>query len=141
MTVNISGQVPAEAQNGMFAIEEDWLDDGTPEPVMAIVIIERHGFKFDDGKQERSATMKFRHIEPLLGVKDAEAARKLLDKACVARGGVVYRRPDPDAELDIPEVDEPALDLDTPLEEQASPDNVTEGPWEPSVEDEGPQAS
>ncbi len=113
MTVSISGQVPAEAQNGMVAIEEDWLGDRTPEPIIAIVIIERHGFKFLDDKQERSATMKFKHIEPLQGVKAQEEARRLLEDACRERGGEVYTQPEPDTELDIPSDD------DAPEDEEA----------------------
>lgn len=117
MTVSISGQVPGEAQNGMFAIEEDWLGDRTPDPVVAVVILERDGFKFKDDKQERSATMKFRHIEPLLSKVDAEMAQQLLERACLTRGGEVYSRPEPDTELDIPddELDEQEMDLDSPL--------------------------
>lgn len=141
MTVSISGQVPAEAQNGMYAIEDDWTEERTPDTVVAVVLIDRAKLNFDDSKQEWSATMKFRHIEPIIGEADAVKARDLLEKACGTRGGKVLTPGEPDTELDIPEVDEPALDLDTPLEEQASTDNVTEGPWEPSVEDEGPQAS
>ncbi|MFE4469518.1 hypothetical protein ACFRFH_11950 [Leifsonia sp. NPDC056824] len=106
MTVNISGQLPAEAQNGMVAIEEDWLGDRTPDPIVAVVIIERAGFKFDDAKQERRATMKFTHIEPMDG-EAAGDARVLLENACSARGGEPYRRPEPDAELDIPEDETP----------------------------------
>lgn len=102
MTVSISGQVPQEAQNGMVAIEDTWLGDATPEPLVAIVIIERHGFRFVDDKQERVATMKFSHVEPLLSEKDSAAARALLKRACVLRGGEVYVRPEPDTELDIP---------------------------------------
>lgn len=135
MTVSISGQVPAEAQNGFYAIEEDWTGDRTPDPIVAVVIIERDNVKLKDASQERQATMKFKHIEPLISAVDVEAARDLLERACGARGGTVFAPAEPDTELDIP-VDEPELDLDTPLEGQAV-DNVTEGPWEPEV-DEGP---
>lgn len=135
--MSISGQVPAEAQNGFYAIEEDWTGDRTPDPVVAIVIIERDNVKLKDASQERQATMKFRHIEPLISAADVQSARDLLEKACGARGGTVFAPADPDMELDIPEVEEPELDLDTPLEEQET-DNVTTGPWEPGVEDEGP---
>lgn len=127
MTVNISGQVPAEAQNGMVAIEEDWLGDRTPDPVVAIVIIERDGFRFKDDKQERTATMKFRHIEPLLSEADAQTARDLLERACRNRGGEVFRPAPEDTPLDLPD---PDVDLETPLAEG----QVTEGPWETSVE-------
>ena len=112
MTINISGQVPAEAQNGMYDLEEAWQHDRTPAPVFAVVPIKRSGFKFDDAKQERRVTMKFAHIEPLDG-EAAEAAMALLNQACGHRGGSVAT----DTPLDIPDVDEPALDLDTPLQD------------------------
>jgi hypothetical protein len=110
--VNISGQVPQEAQNGMVAIEEDWLGDRTPPEVIAVVKLRRANFKFDDDKQERRAVMKFVHIEPMLDAEDHKVAVQLLERACRARGGVVGA---PDLELDIPE--EREVDLDSPLSE------------------------
>ncbi|WGD38499.1 hypothetical protein [Lysinibacter sp. HNR] len=104
MGISISGQVPAEAQNGMATLTEEWLEDPTPEAVVAVVVIERHGFKHDDTKQERTATMKFRHIEPLTG-EAAVVARDLLEEACGVRGGEVLREPEPPTELDIPALD------------------------------------
>lgn len=100
--INISGTVPAEAQNGMTDIEDEWMGDRTPDPIVAVVIIDRHGFKFVDAKQERAATMKFRHIEPILDVKAAAEARALLETACAARGGSIGTA---DTELDIPDDD------------------------------------
>ncbi len=95
MTIRISGQVPAKAQNGMYELEESWNDEHTPEPVYAVVKIERDGVKFKDADQQWSSTMKFAHIEPLSG-DEAKTAKDLLEWACAGRGGEV------DTELDIP---------------------------------------
>lgn len=95
MTISISGQVPAEAQNGMKALEEEWTDERTPDPIYAIVRVERDGIKFKDADQVWSATMKLTHIEPLLGDL-AIQGKVLLEAACGARGG------DVSTELDIP---------------------------------------
>lgn len=113
MTINISGQVPAQAQNGMYDLEEDWLDDRTPDEVVAIVKIQRAGYKFDDGKQERRATMKFMHIEPMQDANVA-VALDLLEKACKARGGSIEV---PDVELNIFEDGDTGIITD--VEEQA----------------------
>ncbi len=110
MTISISGQVPAEAQNGMVALEDSWTKERTPDPVFAIVKIERHGFKFVDAKQEHAATMKFTHIEPVTA-DDLETAKAMLDRACRARGGSESTA----VELDLEERD---VDLDTPLAQQ-----------------------
>lgn len=99
MTIAISGQVPAKAQNGMFELEDVWNDERTPEPVYAVVKIERDGVKFKDADQVWSSTMKFSHIEPLVTEQDIAAARAMLDEAAFARGGAVLAH---DVELDIP---------------------------------------
>lgn len=114
MTVSISGQVPAEAQNGMYSLEEEWTGDRTPDPIVAVVIIERDNVKLKDADQVRSATVKFRHIEPMLSEADEKAARQLLEKACGARGGDVFRPAEPDTELDIPSIGGDPLDFDEP---------------------------
>lgn len=102
MTISISGQVPAEAQNGMKAIEADWTQERTPDPIYAVVRVERDGIKFKDADQVWSATMKFTHIEPLRGDL-ALRGKALLEAACGARGGEVA------TELDIP-AEEPDLE-------------------------------
>jgi len=102
VVINISGQVPAEAQNGMTVLEEDWIGDRTPEPVIAVVRIERDGVKLKDATQDRRATLKFTHIEPLSG-SQADQARKLLEKACAKRGGDVSTPLDGVDEPDLPE--------------------------------------
>lgn len=99
MTISISGQVPAEAQNGMYALEAEWTREATPEPVYAVVKIERDGLKFKDADQVWSATMKFSHIEPLSGA-DEQTAREMLRDAAAERGGAVQ------TELDIPADDD-----------------------------------
>jgi hypothetical protein len=98
MTINISGQVPAQAQNGMYDLEEQWKEDRTPDEIVAVVKIQRSGFKFDDAKQERRVTMKFTHIEPLTNGVMVGEALELLESACKKRGGAVEV---PDSELDI----------------------------------------
>jgi hypothetical protein len=102
VTINISGQVPAEAQNGMTGFEEEWSKDRTPEPLYAVVKIERDGFKHSDAKQERRSVMKFTHIEPLVDEESLTAARQLLEAACRERGGEIKA---PQPELDIPDDD------------------------------------
>lgn len=134
MTVNISGQVPGEQQNGLVDIEGELTQERTPEPILAVVIIERSTLKFNDLKQDWSATIRFRHIEPIEDETDATAARTLLEKAYATRTGETTLP----IELDEPgEVTEPELDLDKPLVDEDS-SNVTDGPWEPDVDDEGP---
>ncbi|UOE45510.1 hypothetical protein [Agromyces larvae] len=86
MTVNISGQVPGEQQNGLVDVEEELLHERTPDPMLAVVIIERAALRFNDLKQEWSAVIRFRHIEPLDG-KQADVARGLLEAAYQERGG------------------------------------------------------
>lgn len=116
MTISISGQVPAEAQNGMVALEDAWTEERTPDPVYAIVKVERDGIKFKDSDQKWSATMKFSHIEPLTG-EALEVGKKLLDSVCAARGGATAAVQG--VELDIPEAEEPKLDLEQPLAEKS----------------------
>jgi hypothetical protein len=110
MTVNISGQVPGEQQNGIIAIEDEFLDERTPDAIYAVVKIERASLKYNDVKQEWSATIRFPHIEPILNEADIAAAKALLERAYSARNdGANGQTP-----LDIVE---PALDLDTPLQD------------------------
>lgn len=89
MTISISGQVPAEAQNGMVKLEDDWTRERTPDAVFAIVKIERDGLKFKDADQQWSATMKFTHIEPITDDFDRTELATMLNKAADARGGSV----------------------------------------------------
>lgn len=111
MTISISGQVPAKEQNGMYDLEPDWTHERTPDPILAVVKIERAGLKKSDTDQTWSATQKFTHIEPLDG-HGAEVARQLLEAAYSARTGN-ETLPVP---LDEPaEIVEPELDLDTDL--------------------------
>jgi hypothetical protein len=114
MTISISGQVPAKEQNGMYDLEADWTEERTPDPVLAVVKIERDGLKFKDADALWSATSKFTHIEPLEG-EDADLARALLEKAYAKRTG------NESLPMPLPEpsdVQEPVLDLDTPLEDK-----------------------
>ena len=94
-------------------IEETLLHERTPDPITAVVIIERASLKYNDVKQEWSATIRFRHIEPLDG-DDVRACRALLEKAYATRTGEETLPieldgidPEPAVERDV--------DLDTPL--------------------------
>lgn len=107
MTISISGQVPAEAQNGMTALEAEWTKPATPDTVYAVVKIDRAKLHFDDDKQDWAATMKLSHIEPLSGVFE-ETAREMLRDSAAERGGAVQ------TELDIPKDDEPAAEMKVP---------------------------
>lgn len=122
MTVHISGQVPGEQQNGVVEIEAELLKERTPDPIVAVVIIERAGLKFTDAKQVWEATIMFRHIEPLVG-EAAAAARGLLEKRYAERTG--------NAPLPI------ELDVD------GEGGTVTDGPWAPDVDGagDGPEAA
>lgn len=127
MTVNISGQVPGEQQNGLVDIEATFMQERTPDPLMAVVIVERASLKYNDVKQEWSAVVRFRHIEPLSGALAVDA-RALLERAYATRTG--------EETLPVPldGVDEPVVerevDLDTPLADQA----VDDEPFEPEPE-------
>lgn len=120
MTIHISGQVPGEAQNGMVALEDDWTGARTPDPLVAIVIIERDGVKLKDADQSWTATMKFRHIEPILSEEDAKTAREILEDACRERGGDVYAPAEPDTELDIPGADSDTSEGDSDADAQVT---------------------
>lgn len=94
MTINISGQVPGESVNAMCGLDEEWQKDRTPEPVYAVVKIERSGFKHDDSKQERKPIMKLSHIE----IGDQAELKALAEKLYTERTG--------ENALDLPEVDD-----------------------------------
>jgi len=115
MTVNISGQVPGEQQNGLVDIEAELLHERTPDPIVAAVIIERASLKYNDVKQEWSAVVRFRHIEPLQD-DHATAGRALLEKAYALRTGETTLPIELDGVDEKPLV-EPALDLEKPLAE------------------------
>lgn len=114
MTISISGQVPGKEQNGMYDLESVWTEERTPDPVLAVVKIERDGLKFKDSDQVWSATSKFTHIEPLEG-DDADLARSLLEKAYAKRTGNESLPIPLDGVEEPREVVEPELDLDTEL--------------------------
>lgn len=113
--VNISGQVPGEQLNGLLGIEEEFLSLRTPEPRLAVAIIERSAWKFNDAKQETSAVIRIRHIEfASVDSEDAVALRGILERQYAARTGNEYL----EIPMDPVEVVEPTLDLDTPLAEK-----------------------
>lgn len=140
MTVNISGQVPGEQNNGLVDLEPQFLHERAPEPMVAVVVIERSALKFNDVKQEWSATVRFRQIEPLPDEGHQKLARQLLESAYAARTGADSMP----TELDLPE--EPEADFDTPLEDQPleddedretePDDDEPEDGFEPDPEDE-----
>jgi hypothetical protein len=110
--INISGQVPAEQNNGLVELESVLLAERTPEPIVAVVVIDRHGLKFVDDKQEWSSTVKLKHIEPLSG-DAAETGRKLLESAFQVRTGEttldVFATQDDAPDFD-PDDDDPVAD-------------------------------
>lgn len=83
MTISISGQVPGESTNAMASLDEEWQKDRTPDPVFAVVKIERAGFRHDDSKQERRPIMKLSHIE----IGDQGELRKLVETLYTERTG------------------------------------------------------
>lgn len=115
--IKLSGSAPTERLNGLLADEERWESEQTPAPQIAIVLIERTSLNWSDSKQETTATVQFRQIEPLSGDVAADA-KQLLERAFSARTG--------DATLPVL-IDEPELDLDTPLEDKG---DLIEGPWD-----------
>lgn len=134
MTVNISGQVPGEQNNGLVDLEPQFIHERAPEPLVAVVVIERAALKFNDVKQEWSATVRFKHIEPLVQEADQKLARQLLETQYAARTGAESIA----TELDLPE--EPEPDFDTPLEEQplVEDDADDEGDEDPEERDSEP---
>lgn len=71
----------------------------------------------------------FTRFEPVTDEAEAEVLRQKLQGIAAERRGLTQ------LPIEEPAVESPELDLDTPLEDG---DNVTEGPWEPDVED-GPE--
>ena len=74
----------------------------------------------------------FTRFEPVTDEAEAEVLRQKLQGFAAERRGLTQ------LPIEVPVAPEsPELDLDTPLEEQAEHgDNVTEGPWDPDVEEE-----
>jgi hypothetical protein len=140
MGINLSGQVPGEQLNGLLDMEDELLHERTPDPFIAVVVLERASRKYDDVKQVTSAVVRFKHIEPLQG-EAAAAARKLLHESYADRTG--------EATLPIELEDEPKeisepTPLDVPADDEPDSepaDNVTGGPWDPSPDDEPKDAA
>lgn len=133
MTVNISGQVPGEAQNGLADIEQRLTQERTPDPFFVIAIVERASLKYNDVKQEWSAVVRFRHIEPLEGAM-ADEGREVLERAYGLRTGETTL---PIALEGVDEagddVEDRDVDLDTPLADSDDFDDVGD-PFEPEPE-------
>lgn len=85
--INLSGQVPGEQLNGLLDMEEDLLHERTPDSFLAVVVVERASRKYDDVKQQTSAVVRFKHIEPIHDGKDADLVRGHLEKAYATRTG------------------------------------------------------
>lgn len=101
--------VPKEANNGIYGLE-DWLMAHPEEQVVAIVTFGVDDVVMKEKRGERYPVIEILHIEPLRDDHDVAAALRLLKGAADVRRG--------DSQLDIPEMEEPHLDLDTPLAEQ-----------------------
>lgn len=113
MTVSISGQAPGEQQNGLLAIEDDLLHERTPDTFLAVTLIDRASLKYNDVKQEWSATIRFKHIEPVIDI-DADDESERIGRDLLES---MYARRTGQDTLPIP-VEEKHLDLDTPLQDQ-----------------------
>lgn len=85
MAVQISPARPSEEYNGLEAIH-DALMKPSPEPVVAVVVIERTKQVFVDSDAEDYPVVRFSRIEPILSAEDQIAATEILERAASARG-------------------------------------------------------
>ena len=113
MTLKYSSHRPDENLDAIQNLEDAWTDPTRePEGVVVVARVSRYAIAKSKAGSEWQATAGIDHIELLDGA-DAEAAESLLTKAYGARtDGAAGQTP-----LAIPDVDEPALDLDTPLQD------------------------
>ena len=85
--VRLSGFLPGEEKNGLKAHEEAWLGSEAPDPVVALVQIERKKRTVDDDTDEVTSAIRITAVEPLEGA-DAKAARAQLADLRSRRTGV-----------------------------------------------------
>jgi hypothetical protein len=130
MGINLSGQVPGEQLNALLEHEDVLLGSRTPDPLIAVVVIERASLKYDDVKQQTSATVRFKWIE----IIDEAAAASVLQ----FRDDAYARRTNQESApttLDGIDISEEAI-----VSDEAG-GKVTEGPWAPDPDFDGPAAS
>ena len=85
-SVNLSGWLPGENSNGLDAIAADMIAE--PRVIRTVIMLvdtSKITSKVDD--RSRTATVRIRHIEPLLERDDLAAAVKLLRAALRRRTG------------------------------------------------------
>jgi hypothetical protein len=108
VTINISGQVPGKDHNGMYDLEEEWSKVADPDPIYAVVRIDRDGITLKkDGT--RKPVMRFLAIVPLTGDREG-FAQGIVEEYVSNHVGTP---------LPVPDVVEPEIDLDTPLADQS----------------------
>ncbi|WP_137843821.1 hypothetical protein [Microbacterium sp. 2FI] len=90
--------VPPEERNGLYGIEDDLMEAGGGEPVVAVVVYAVDEVVHKEIAGERYPVVKVVHIEPLRDEKSVAAALRLRDAAYKARTG--------ENALDLPEVDD-----------------------------------
>lgn len=90
--VQLSGRLPGNETNGLEAYYEAFLEESPPQPVLAVVQIERKKWSRDDVTEEHSAAIRITRIEPAEGETRGEL-EQLLVKLTAARTG--------DQQLDI----------------------------------------
>lgn len=97
--IKLAGKFPGEEQNGMTQYEESWASIPKPEPVYAIVRLERVGNDIDADAVKAAITQ----IEPIA----QDRVIDLMREACSARGG--FMAASADLELDGLDVEEDEL--------------------------------
>ena len=76
MTLKYTSKRPDEDLDGLQALE-DHFTEGSPDDVLAVVVVTRHGIAKTDPSNEWQATVRIKHIEQVTGA-DAESVKKLL---------------------------------------------------------------
>lgn len=86
--VQLSGRLPGEEKNGLKAHDEVFLDVDAPEPMFALVQVERKSRQVDDDTDEVKVGVRITAIEVLEG-EAADAAKEQLRVLREKRSGVV----------------------------------------------------
>lgn len=77
--VRMSGFLPGEEKNGLIAHEDEFLGVDAPEPVLAIVQLERKQRAVDDDTDDVKVSVRITALEVLDGDDAKSAAVQLLD--------------------------------------------------------------
>lgn len=86
--VRMSGFLPGEEKNGLIAHEDEFLGVDAPEPVLALVQLERKQRAVDDDTDDVKVSVRITALEVLEG-DEAEAAAKQLRSLKEKRTGSV----------------------------------------------------